>query len=153
MNKKKTCIIGIVCIVLFGLFFGVFFAIPKIKSYNEEKKIVQEFKDRDEDRTFIDYIKGPSKSVIDYAILFNDLEKGGGVEIKTETGIGTLFLGTDMPEQKRIKEDEKMELNKEKDGVCFTMWEASLDELIDYEILVTDIEGDVNFKVKGKVRE
>ena len=75
------------------------------------------------------------------------------MEIKTESGIGTLFLGTDMPEQKKIKDDERMVLNKEKNGVCFTMWEMLTDEMIDYEILVTDVDGNVNFKVKSKKRE
>ena len=147
---KKYCIIGM---LFLSIGAGAFWGLVKINDYKEEKKIVQNFEEKNENRTFVEYIKGTSNSVVDYAILFDDTEKGSGVEIKTESGIGTLFLGTDMPEQKIIKDDERMVLNKEKNGVCFTMWEMLTDEMIDYEILVTDVDGNVNFKVKSKKRE
>ena len=147
---KKYCIIGM---LFLSIGAGAFWGLVKINDYKEEKKIVQNFEEKNENRTFVEYIKGTSNSVVDYAILFDDTEKGSGVEIKTESGIGTLFLGTDMPEQKKIKDDERMVLNKEKNGVCFTMWEMLTDEMIDYEILVTDVDGNVNFKVKSKKRE
>ncbi|MCH5273068.1 MAG: hypothetical protein J1E35_05285 [Lachnospiraceae bacterium] len=150
MTAKK---IGIISAVALLVIVGAAFSAFRIRSYVAVKKIIQEFEERNKNRTVVEYLAGTRESFIEYVILFDDPVDGCGVEVKSRSGIGTLALSNSANEWRKIKSDEKIALNEAGDGVCFTVWQTLSNELEDYEIIAAELDGSPHFVVNGDKRK